>query len=201
MLNNWNSFKSNFPELNLPEFPSNAPIFEKLKINWTDGIDDAESEMIEGFLKMRYVLKGVMDIVSNTLGDTFSGIFESMFDKDVKFDFKKVLSSFMKSLGQFAISLGSAILAVGLGLSASAVGVAVAGKEVAAGLGLIALGGALMGGGSAIGKTNSSSVNTSTGARNIVPNFNPSGFNNTVKFEIQGNTLVGVLNNVNRANG
>ena len=201
LLNNWNNLRSRFSELNLPEFPSNQKIFEKLKIDWTDGIDDVESEMIEKFLKMRDVLKGVMDIVSNSLGDTFSGIFESMFSKDVKFDFKKVLSSFMRSLGQFAISLGSAILAVGLGLSASAVGVAVAGKEVAAGLGLIALGGALMGGGSAIGKTNSSSVNTSTGARNIVPTINPSGFNNTVKFEIQGNTLVGVLNNVNRANG
>ena len=201
LLNNWNNFKSNFPELNLPEFPSNQKIFEKLKIDWTDGIDDVESEMIEKFLKMRDVLKAVMDIVSNTLGDTFSGIFESMFDKDVKFDFKKVLSSFMRSLGQFAISLGSAILAVGLGLSASAVGVAVAGKEIAAGLGLIALGGALMGGGSAIGNNSSTSVSTSTGARNIVPFQNPSGFNNTVKFEIQGNTLVGVLNNVNRANG
>jgi hypothetical protein len=201
LLNNWNNLRSRFSELNLPEFPSNQKIFEKLKIDWTDGIDDAESEMIEGFLKMRDVLKGVMDIVSNTLGDTFSGIFESMFDKDVKFDFKKVLGSFLKAMGQMAISMGAAILAVGLGLSASVVGTAVAGKEVAAGLGLIALGGALMGGGSAIGNNSNSSVSTSTGARNIVPFQNPSGFNNTVKFEIQGNTLVGVLNNVNRANG
>jgi hypothetical protein len=70
---------------------------------------------------------------------------------------------------------------------------------------LAALGIGLKGGGMALSSSSvgssSTSVSTSTGARNIVPFQNPSGFNNTVKFEIQGNTLVGVLNNVNRANG
>ncbi len=201
LLNNWNNLRSRFSELNLPEFPSNQAIFEKLKIDWKDGISDAEANMIQSLLEMKDVLRGVMNIVSNTLGDTFSGLFESIFDKDVKFDFKKVLGSFLKAMGQMVSTIGTAILAAGIGLSASIFGMGEGAKSIASGIGLIALGGALMGGGSAIGKTNSSSVNTSTGARNIVPNFNPSGFNNTVKFEIQGNTLVGVLNNVNRANG
>jgi hypothetical protein len=201
LLNNWNNLRSRFSELNLPEFPSNQAIFEKLKIDWKDGISDAEANMIQSLLEMKDVLRGVMNIVSNTLGDTFSGLFESIFDKDVKFDFKKVLGSFLKAMGQMVSTIGTAILAAGIGLSASIFGMGEGAKSIASGIGLIALGGALMGGGSAIGKTNSSSVNTSTGARNIVPNFNPLGFNNTVKFEIQGNTLVGVLNNVNRANG
>ena len=201
LLNNWNNLRSRFGELNLPEFPSNQKIFEKLKIDWKDGISDAEADMIQSLLEMKDVLRGVMNIVSNTLGDTFSGLFESIFDKDVKFDFKKVLGSFLKAMGQMVSTIGTAILAAGIGLSASVFGMGEGAKSIASGIGLIALGGALMGGGSVIGKTNSSSVNTSTGARNIVPNINPSGFNNTVKFEIQGNTLVGVLNNVNRANG
>lgn len=201
ILNNWNNFKSNFPELNLPEFPSNAPIFEKLKINWTDGINDAEANIIKKFLEMNDVLKGVITIVSNALGDTFSSLFESIFDKDVKFDFKKVLSSFFKAMGQMVMKMGTAILAAGGILTGSIFGAAEGTKSIGTGIALLALGGALMGGGSAIGNSSSSSVNPSTGARNIVPNVNPSGFNNTVKFEIQGNTLVGVLNNVNRANG
>jgi hypothetical protein len=201
LLNNWNNLRSRFSELNLPEFPSNQKIFEKLKIDWTDGISDAEATIIKKFLEMKDVLRGVMTIVSNTLGDTFSGLFESMFDKDVKFDFKKVLSSFFKAMGQMVMQMGTAILAAGGILTGSIFGAAEGTKSIGTGIALLALGGALMGGGSAIGNSSNSSVNPSTGARNIVPNFNPSGFNNTVKFEIQGNTLVGVLNNVNRANG
>ncbi|MFY8167109.1 MAG: hypothetical protein ACOVJ8_10980, partial [Sediminibacterium sp.] len=201
LLNNWNNLRSRFSELNLPEFPSNQKIFEKLKIDWTDGISDAEATIIKKFLEMKDVLRGVMTIVSNTLGDTFSGLFESMFDKDVKFDFKKVLSSFFKAMGQMVMQMGTAILAAGGILTGSIFGAAEGTKSIGTGIALLALGGALMGGGSAIGNSSNSSVNPSTGARNIVPNLNPSGFNNTVKFEIQGNTLVGVLNNVNRANG
>jgi tape measure domain-containing protein len=137
------------------------------------------------------------------LGDVLATGIASIFNKDIKFDFRKMLGQFLSALGDFFFQMATPLIVGGILMN-----IAVAGsgtKQLTSGLGLAALGGTLKGGGMALSSSSvgssSSSMTTSTGARNIVPYSNPQGFNNNVKFEIQGNTLVGVLNNVNRANG
>jgi hypothetical protein len=175
----------------------NFKISEKTKSNF--------AKFTEEFKVLGEIAKQSIMIVGDGISNLFSDIFESLGNKDVKFDFKKVLGSFLRAMGQMVSTIGSAILAAGIGLTGSVFGMAEGAKSIATGLGLLALGGALMGGGASFSKgssSGSSSVSTSTGARNIVPYSNPQSFNGgNVKFEIQGNTLVGVLNNVNRANG
>jgi hypothetical protein len=175
----------------------NFKITEDTRSNFT--------KFTEEFKVLGEIAKQSIMIVGDGISNLFSDIFESLGSKEVKFDFKKVLGSFLRAMGQMVSTIGSAILAAGIGLTGSVFGMAEGAKSIATGLGLLALGGALMGGGASFSKgssSGSSSVSTSTGARNIVPYSNPQSFNGgNVKFEIQGNTLVGVLNNVNRANG
>jgi hypothetical protein len=156
---------------------------------------------------MDFVSEG-MNLSFSFLGDTLAAGFASVFNKDIKFDFKKLLGNFLSGLGDMVMRMAIQMKAVAalktkIELALSTLGGG--GFALAGAVALFALGAAMKGGGMALSSSSvgssSTSVSNSTGARNIVPNFNPSGFNNTVKFEIQGNTLVGVLNNVNRANG
>jgi ABC-type uncharacterized transport system permease subunit len=149
-----------------------------------------------------------MNLSFSFLGDTLAAGFASVFNKDIKFDFKKLLGNFLSGLGDMVMRMAIQMKAVAalktkIELALSTLGGG--GFALAGAVALFALGAAMKGGGMALSSSSvgssSTSVSTSTGARNIVPFQNPSGFNNTVKFEIQGNTLVGVLNNVNRANG
>lgn len=137
------------------------------------------------------------------LGDVLATGIASIFNKDIKFDFRKMLGQFLSALGDFFFQMATPLIVGGILMN-----IAVAGsgnKQLTSGLGLAALGGTLKGTGMALSSSSvgssTSTSSTSTGARNIVPYSNPQGFSNNVKFEIQGNTLVGVLNNVNRANG
>ena len=198
----WNNFRQMFSELDLPEFPSQTKLFDKLGINVLDGINDAEIMIMNRFMLMQDTLKNVMFEIGNSLGELFTGIFESVFDKDVKFDFKKVLASFLKSMGQMLISMGTAVLAAGklftLSVLTSVEGV----KSIKSGLGLIALGGALSAGGNVLGRSGDSpSQSKQYDSTFTAPAQGSSNQNNKVEFVIQGTTLKGVLNNVNNSFG
>jgi len=182
--------------------------FEALKSGIKPIITDFGSAVSEDVkTAMNFVSEG-MNLSFSFLGDTLAAGFASVFNKDIKFDFKKLLGNFLSGLGDMVMRMAIQMKAVAalktkIELALSTLGGG--GFALAGAAALFALGAAMKGGGMALSSSSvgssSTSVSNSTGARNIVPNFNPSGFNNTVKFEIQGNTLVGVLNNVNRANG
>jgi tape measure domain-containing protein len=182
--------------------------FEALKSGIKPIITDFGSAVSEDVkTAMDFVSEG-MNLSFSFLSDTLAAGFASVFNKDIKFDFKKLLGNFLSGLGDMVMRMAIQMKAVAalktkIELALSTLGGG--GFALAGAVALFALGAAMKGGGMALSSSSvgssSTSVSTSTGARNIVPFQNPSGFNNTVKFEIQGNTLVGVLNNVNRANG
>jgi tape measure domain-containing protein len=177
--------------------------FEALKGSIKPIISGFSSDLVSFVNKNFYTINEAMTMGTQFLGDVLATGLASIFNRNIKFDFKKMLGQFLSALGDFFFKMATPLI-VGVIL----MNIAVPGSGTAqliSGGKLAALGIGLKGGGMALSSSSvgssSTSVSTSTGARNIVPFQNPSGFNNTVKFEIQGNTLVGVLNNVNRANG
>jgi len=176
---------------------------DSLKNSIKPSITAFTSDLAEFISKNFESVNTVVTFGVQFLGDVLATGIASIFNKDIKFDFRKMLGQFLSALGDFFFQMATPLIVGGILMN-----IAVAGsgtKQLTSGLGLAALGGTLKGGGMALSSSSvgssSSSISTSTGARNIVPYSNPQGFNNNVKFEIQGNTLVGVLNNVNRANG
>jgi hypothetical protein len=181
-----------------------AQRFEVLKQRITSGIKSTGEKAKEEFDIMGEMWRNAVMIIGDSVGNAFSGMFESIFDQDVKFDFKKVLASFLKAMGQMVATMGSAILAAGIGLSGSVFGMGEGAKSIAAGVGLIALGGALMGGGSAIGNRSNASPSENSSYQTQFKGAigSQGGFDGgKVVFEIQGTTLKGVLNNTDKLHG
>jgi tape measure domain-containing protein len=177
--------------------------FEALKGSIKPIISGFSSDLVSFVNKNFYTINEAMTMGTQFLGDVLATGLASIFNRNIKFDFKKMLGQFLSALGDFFFKMATPLIVGGILMNIAVPGLGT--SQLISGGKLAALGIGLKGGGMALSSSSvgssSTSVSTSTGARNIVPNFNPSGFNNTVKFEIQGNTLVGVLNNVNRANG
>jgi tape measure domain-containing protein len=177
--------------------------FEALKGSIKPIISGFSSDLVSFVNKNFYTINEAMTMGTQFLGDVLATGLASIFNRNIKFDFKKMLGQFLSALGDFFFKMATPLIVGGILMNIAVPGSGTA--QLISGGKLAALGIGLKGGGMALSSSSvgssSTSVSTSTGARNIVPFQNPSGFNNTVKFEIQGNTLVGVLNNVNRANG
>jgi hypothetical protein len=177
--------------------------FEALKGSIKPIISGFSSDLVSFVNKNFNTINEAMTMGTQFLGDVLATGLASIFNRNIKFDFKKMLGQFLSALGDFFFKMATPLIVGGILMNIAVPGLGT--SQLISGGKLAALGIGLKGGGMALSSSSvgssSTSVNTSTGARNIVPNINPSGFNNTVKFEIQGNTLVGVLNNVNRANG
>ncbi len=177
--------------------------FEALKGSIKPIISGFSSDLVSFVNKNFYTINEAMTMGTQFLGDVLATGLASIFNRNIKFDFKKMLGQFLSALGDFFFKMATPLIVGGILMNIAVPGSGT--SQLISGGKLAALGIGLKGGGMALSSSSvgssSTSVSTSTGARNIVPFQNPSGFNNTVKFEIQGNTLVGVLNNVNRANG
>jgi tape measure domain-containing protein len=177
--------------------------FEALKGSIKPIISGFSSDLVSFVNKNFYTINEAMTMGTQFLGDVLATGLASIFNRNIKFDFKKMLGQFLSALGDFFFKMATPLIVGGILMNIAVPGLGT--SQLISGGKLAALGIGLKGGGMALSSSSvgssSTSVSTSTGARNIVPFQNPSGFNNTVKFEIQGNTLVGVLNNVNRANG
>jgi tape measure domain-containing protein len=177
--------------------------FEALKGSIKPIISGFSSDLVSFVNKNFYTINEAMTMGTQFLGDVLATGLASIFNRNIKFDFKKMLGQFLSALGDFFFKMATPLIVGGILMNIAVPGSGTA--QLISGGKLAALGIGLKGGGMALSSSSvgssSTSVSTSTGARNIVPFQNPSGFNNNVKFEIQGNTLVGVLNNVNRANG
>jgi len=176
----------------------NFTITEKTKENLSKFTGKLGDFINKNLTQLKNITESLIGDLSNTLAEGLSGIFK----QDVKFDPRKMISQVLQSIGTMIIGIATPLVAaLALGTAATFGGMTF---QWASALGMLGAGIAMKGGGMALGSSSSgsTSVSTSTGARNIVPYSNPQSFNGgNVKFEIQGNTLVGVLNNVNRANG
>lgn len=176
----------------------NFAITEKSKENLSKFTGKLGDFINKNLIQLKNITESLIGDLSNILAEGLSGIFK----QDVKFDPRKMISQVLQAIGTMIIGIATPLVAaLALGTAATFGGMTF---QWASALGMLGAGIAMKGGGMALGSSSSgsTSVSTSTGARNIVPYSNPQSFNTgNVKFEIQGNTLVGVLNNVNRANG
>lgn len=143
------------------------------------------------------LINGTLQTSGAFISDTYTAIWDSLFNADIKFDFKKVLSNFLSSFGQMITQIGTQMAAAGALLMIGTAG-QTGGKQVASGLGLVALGTGMSAAGSAMNRP--SSTTGTSGVTSRVQPMMPSQFG-TVDFKIQGTVLQGVLNNVNRSNG
>lgn len=98
-------------------------------------------------LALSYVTDA-MNISFNFLGDTLSNAFASIFNKDIKFDFKKLLGQFLEGLGsmvmQMAVQL-KAVAALKTKIEIALASVGGGGFALAGAIGLFALGAAMKG--------------------------------------------------------
>lgn len=173
-------------EINIDNFEVNP--FDKFMSN-------LQEKLGEGFAAIiRFQESAIM-----LLGDAMSTGLAGVFNKDIKFDFKKMLGSFLKSMGQMFMSIAAQLLVAHKFLSVATWG-ANAPNLIAAAK-LLGVGVAMSAGGMALSSSGSPSEsgaynNSFTGA-----NFGNVQIGGNVKFEIQGTSLVGVLNNTNMQNG
>lgn len=156
-------------------------------------------------LALSYVTDA-MNISFNFLGDTLSNAFASIFNKDIKFDFKKLLGQFLEGLGsmvmQMAVQL-KAVAALKTKIEIALASVGGGGFALAGAIGLFALGAAMKGGGMALSQSGNQSPSQSQQYNSTftAPVQGSSNQSNKVEFVIQGTTLKGVLNNVNNSFG
>ena len=142
-------------------------------------------------------INGTLQTTGAFISDAYTSIWESLFDADIKFDFKKVLLNFLSSFGQMITQIGLQMASAGALLMIGTSG-ATGSKQVASGLGLVALGTGMTAAGSVMNRQ-SSQTGTSGVTSRIAPML-PANYG-MVEFEIKGTTLKGVLNNTERLNG
>lgn len=156
-------------------------------------------------LALSYVTDA-MNISFNFLGDTLSNAFASIFNKDIKFDFKKLLGQFLEGLGSMVMQMAVQLKAVAALKTKIEIALASVGGEgfaLAGAIGLFALGAAMKGGGMALSQSGNQSPSQSQQYNSTftAPVQGSSNQSNKVEFVIQGTTLKGVLNNVNNSFG
>ena len=142
-----------------------------------------------------------MTIGIDFLGDVLATGLASIFNKDIKFDFKRMLGQFFAAIGDMFFKMATPLIIGGILLNIAAPG---SGNiQLGSGLKLAALGTGLKAGGMALSQSanNSPSQNKEYDSTFTAPAQGSSNQNNKVEFVIQGTTLKGVLNNVNNSFG
>ena len=142
-----------------------------------------------------------MTIGIDFLGDVLATGLASIFNKDIKFDFKRMLGQFFAAIGDMFFKMATPLIVGGILLNIAAPG---SGNiQLGSGLKLAALGTGLKAGGMALSQSanNSPSQNKEYDSTFTAPVQGSNNQNNKVEFVIQGTTLKGVLNNVNNSFG
>jgi hypothetical protein len=135
------------------------------------------------------------------LGDALATGFASIFNKDIKFDFKKMIGGFLAALGDMMLRIGAAELTAGILMNIATPG-AGATKMIGGGK-MLAFGAALKGGGmamSANGSLGASTQRNTGGGASNGPGFGSGGLNitfNPVVLEAQGSALKGAIDVAN----
>lgn len=135
------------------------------------------------------------------LGDTLATGFASIFNRDIKFDFSKIIAGFLAALGDMMLRIGAAELTAGLLMNIATPGSGT--TKMLGGGKMLAFGAALKGGGMAMSANSnlgaSTQRNTRGGASNG-PGFGSNGLNitfNPVVLEAQGSALKGAIDVAN----
>lgn len=145
-----------------------ADFWEGLGLSFEKGVD---------------VVSGLVSNVTNALADTLSTGLASIFNQDVDFDFKSLLSQFLSAMGDMFISMAAPLITAWT--LANIAGVGSFSDKMGASLGLLGAGIAMKGGGIALGNTNTNAGISSTGSFSAAPNY--SANMQTQKVEISGN--------------
>ncbi|WP_396197387.1 tape measure protein, partial [Flavobacterium sp.] len=146
-------------------------------------------------------VRGNMNQGFGMLGDALANGFASIFNRDIKFDFSKIIAGFLAALGDMMLRIGAAELTAGLLMNLSSPGSGA--TKMLGGGKMLAFGAALKGGGMAMSANSnlgaSTQRNTGGGASNG-PGFGSNGLNitfNPVVLEAQGSALKGAIDVAN----
>jgi tape measure domain-containing protein len=147
------------------------------------------------------MVRGNMEQGFGMLGDTLAAGFASIFNKDIKFDFKKMIGGFLAALGDMMLRIGAAELTAGILMNIATAGSG-ATKMIGGGK-MLAFGAALKGGGMAMSANSNLGASTqrnSGGGVSNGPGFGSNGLNitfNPVVLEAQGSALKGAIDVAN----
>lgn len=160
-------------------------VADKMKEKMSNTIQSVPIVMGEMSLKITQDLvtiqegiKEAIDVTFNSLGDTLSLGFQSMFDPQVNFKdgFKRILGQFLSALGDMVMKMAlklEAVAALKTKVEAALAGIGTGGIALVGAAALFGLGAALKGGGAAIANSNiSGSIG---GGSNNAPSYNPRG--------------------------
>jgi tape measure domain-containing protein len=147
-----------------------------------------------------------MNLAFSFLGDTLANGFASVFNQDIKFDFKRLLGSFLAGLGEMVMKMAlqlKVVAALKTKVEAAMLAFGGGGAALGGAIALFALGAAMKGGGMAMSANSnlgaSTQRNTGGGASNG-PGFGSNGLNitfNPVVLEAQGSALKGAIDVAN----
>lgn len=172
-------------------------------------ITDFSLKFSEFVSKNFETIQASMSMGVEFLGDTLATGLASIFNKNIKFDFSKMLGGFLSSLGDMFLKMATPMIIGGLLMNIGLPGSGTA--QLGSGLKLGALAVGLKAGGMALsaGSSNSMVANSAGGGgqyNNSSPSFNgyqAQGMTIKIEGELKGKgtDLVGVINNVTRTHG
>jgi hypothetical protein len=156
------------------------------------------TEKLGKFISQNFeTINGAMSMGVEFLGDALATGLASIFNKDIKFDFKKMLGQFLSALGDMFLKMATPLIVGGLLLNIAVPGSGMA--QLGSGLKLGALGVGLKGGGMALASDSASSTvgsSTTTNARSYSPyGGNGYGSMQTVEVRFANGALKGYINN------
>ena len=188
--------------------------FEGLKSTIKPLITDLGKTLSEDVLVAMSYIDAAYNQSFAFLGDVISNGFASLFNKDIKFDFKKMLGNFLSGLGDMVMSMAIKMKAIAALKTKVELALATLGGgplALGAAIGLFALGAAIKGGGMALSASSSNAMVSNNaggggGYNNSSPSFNgyqAQGMTIKIEGELKGKgtDLVGVFNNVTRMYG
>jgi len=148
-------------------------------------------ESIIGYLKESF------SVGINSIGDLLTNGFQSIFDQDVKFDWKGIVGQFLSSMGSMFMAMATPIITAWA--LANIAGVGSFSGQVAGAVGLFAAGAAMKGGGMAL-SSSSGNVSTSSGSVNAYNNFRSDGaaLNRTMEIRFANGALKGYTDSQSR---
>jgi hypothetical protein len=148
------------------------------------------------------MVRGNMEQGFGMLGDALATGFASIFNKEIKFDFKRIIGGFLSALGDMMLRIGAAELTAGILMNIATPGSGA--TKMLGGGKMLAFGAGLKGGGMAMSANSnlgtSTQPNNSGGGANNGPRFGSGGLNitfNPVVLEAQGSALKGAIDVAN----